>query len=106
MCVFVTVMEHKLLEERSAKQQLENRLMQLEKENSGLDCDYKQAKHELQELRSLKEKLTEEVYLSVCFSCLAVTVCLPDDFNYIKLTALECLVVSSVHIFSTILHNF
>ncbi|XP_051732133.1 rho-associated protein kinase 2-like isoform X1 [Ctenopharyngodon idella] len=54
-------MEHKLLEERSAKQQLENRLMQLEKENSGLDCDYKQAKHELQELRSLKEKLTEEV---------------------------------------------
>ncbi|KAK9956617.1 hypothetical protein ABG768_014339 [Culter alburnus] len=54
-------MEHKLLEERSAKQQLENRLMQLEKENSGLDCDFKQAKHELQELRSLKEKLTEEV---------------------------------------------
>uniref|UniRef100_A0A8C2EBL0 non-specific serine/threonine protein kinase n=1 Tax=Cyprinus carpio TaxID=7962 RepID=A0A8C2EBL0_CYPCA len=54
-------MEHKLLEERSAKQQLENRLMQLEKENSVLDCDYKQAKHELQELRSLKEKLTEEV---------------------------------------------
>ncbi|KAI2652076.1 Rho-associated protein kinase 2 [Labeo rohita] len=54
-------MEHKLLEERSAKQQLENRLMQLEKENSVLDYDYKQAKHELQELRSLKEKLTEEV---------------------------------------------
>uniref|UniRef100_A0A8C1KV46 non-specific serine/threonine protein kinase n=1 Tax=Cyprinus carpio TaxID=7962 RepID=A0A8C1KV46_CYPCA len=54
-------MEHKLLEERSAKQQLENRLMQLEKENSVLYCDYKQAKHELQELRSLKEKLTEEV---------------------------------------------
>uniref|UniRef100_A0A8C2GF15 non-specific serine/threonine protein kinase n=1 Tax=Cyprinus carpio TaxID=7962 RepID=A0A8C2GF15_CYPCA len=54
-------MEHKLLEDRSAKQQLENRLMQLEKENSVLDCDYKQAKHELQELRSLKEKLTDEV---------------------------------------------
>uniref|UniRef100_A0A672QEB2 non-specific serine/threonine protein kinase n=1 Tax=Sinocyclocheilus grahami TaxID=75366 RepID=A0A672QEB2_SINGR len=54
-------MEHKLLEDRSAKQQLENRLMQLEKENSVLDCDYKQAKHELQELRSLKEKLTGEV---------------------------------------------
>lgn len=54
-------MEHKLLEERSAKQQLENRLMQLEKENSVLDCDYKQAKHELQELRSLKENLTEQV---------------------------------------------
>lgn len=61
VCVSVTDMEHKLLEERSAKQQLENRLMQLEKENSVLDYDYKQAKHELQELRSLKEKLTEEV---------------------------------------------
>uniref|UniRef100_A0A673K1B4 non-specific serine/threonine protein kinase n=1 Tax=Sinocyclocheilus rhinocerous TaxID=307959 RepID=A0A673K1B4_9TELE len=59
-------MEHKLLEDRSAKQQLENRLMQLEKENSVLDCDYKQAKHELQELRSLKEKLTGEVHLSDC----------------------------------------
>ncbi|XP_026088883.1 rho-associated protein kinase 2-like isoform X1 [Carassius auratus] len=54
-------MEHKLLEDRSAKQQLENRLMQLEKENSVLDCDYKQARQELQELRSLKEKLTEEM---------------------------------------------
>ncbi|XP_056619691.1 rho-associated protein kinase 2-like isoform X2 [Triplophysa dalaica] len=54
-------MERKLLEERSAKQLLESRLMQLEKENSVLDCDYKQAKHELQELRSFKEKLTEEV---------------------------------------------
>ncbi|XP_051511336.1 rho-associated protein kinase 2-like isoform X2 [Myxocyprinus asiaticus] len=54
-------MEHKLLEERSAKHQLESRLMQLEKENTILDCDYKLAKHELQELRSLKEKFTEEV---------------------------------------------
>lgn len=80
VCVFVTDMEHKLLEERSSKQQLENRMMQLEKENSGLDCDYKQAKHELQELRSLKEKLTEEVHLSICFSCLAIAVCLPEDF--------------------------
>lgn len=70
-CVCVTDMEHKLLEERSVKQQLENRLMQLEKENSVLDCDYKQAKHELQDLRSLKEKLTEEVHLSDCSSCLA-----------------------------------
>ncbi len=69
-------MEHKLLEERSVKQRLENRLMQLEKENSVLDCDYKQAKHELQELRSLKEKLTEEVHLSDCSSCLALAVCL------------------------------
>lgn len=61
--MFVTDMERKLLEERSAKQLLESRLMQLEKENSVLDCDYKQAKHELQELRSFKEKLTEEVHL-------------------------------------------
>uniref|UniRef100_A0A8C1HY88 non-specific serine/threonine protein kinase n=1 Tax=Cyprinus carpio carpio TaxID=630221 RepID=A0A8C1HY88_CYPCA len=48
-------MEHKLLEDRSAKQQLENRLMQLEKENSVLDCDYKQAKHELQDVRVQQE---------------------------------------------------
>lgn len=75
-CVCVTDMEHKLLEERSVKQRLENRLMQLEKENSVLDCDYKQAKHELQELRSLKEKLTEEEHLSYCSSCLALAVCL------------------------------
>nr|XP_055042299.1 rho-associated protein kinase 2-like isoform X1 [Misgurnus anguillicaudatus] len=54
-------MERKLLEERSAKQLLEGRLMQLEKENSVLDCDYKQAKNELQELRSLKKTLNEEV---------------------------------------------
>lgn len=74
VCVCVTDMEHKLLEERSAKQQLENRLMQLEKENSVLDCDYKQAKHELQELRSLKEKLTDEVHLSDSSSCLTVSV--------------------------------
>lgn len=74
VCVCVTDMEHKLLEDRSAKQQLENRLMQLEKENSVLDCDYKQAKHELQELRSLKEKLTDEVHLSDSSSCLTVSV--------------------------------
>uniref|UniRef100_A0A673K657 non-specific serine/threonine protein kinase n=1 Tax=Sinocyclocheilus rhinocerous TaxID=307959 RepID=A0A673K657_9TELE len=72
-------MEHKLLEDRSAKQQLENRLMQLEKENSVLDCDYKQAKHELQELRSLKEKLTGEVHLSDCSSCLTVAVYLERE---------------------------
>ncbi|TRY99828.1 hypothetical protein DNTS_014886, partial [Danionella cerebrum] len=54
-------LEHKLQEERSAKQQLESRLMQMEKENSELDCDYKQVKNALQELRLLKEKLTEEV---------------------------------------------
>lgn len=59
-------MERKLQDERSAKQQLESKLMQLEKHNSVLDCDYKQAQNELQELRSNKSKLTEEVGRSVC----------------------------------------
>ncbi|XP_062857963.1 rho-associated protein kinase 1-like isoform X2 [Trichomycterus rosablanca] len=54
-------MERKLQDERSAKQQLENSLMLLEKHHSVLDCDFKQAQHELQELRSHKNKLTEEV---------------------------------------------
>uniref|UniRef100_A0AAR2KW37 non-specific serine/threonine protein kinase n=1 Tax=Pygocentrus nattereri TaxID=42514 RepID=A0AAR2KW37_PYGNA len=54
-------MERKLQEERLAKQQLEGKLMQMEKHHSVLDCDYKQAQHELQELRSHKNKLTEEV---------------------------------------------
>ncbi|XP_060770099.1 rho-associated protein kinase 1-like isoform X2 [Neoarius graeffei] len=56
-------MERKLQDERSAKQQLESKLMQLEKHNSALDCDYKLAQNELQELRSHKNKLTEEVDL-------------------------------------------
>ncbi|KAB5517216.1 hypothetical protein PHYPO_G00187160 [Pangasianodon hypophthalmus] len=56
-------MERKLQDERSAKQQLESKLMQLEKHNSVLDCDYKQAQNELQELRSHKNKLMEEVDL-------------------------------------------
>ncbi|KAI4880258.1 hypothetical protein NFI96_034127, partial [Prochilodus magdalenae] len=54
-------MERKLQEERLAKQQLESKLMQMEKHHSVLDCDYKQAQHELQELRSHRSKLTEEV---------------------------------------------
>ncbi|KAF5907784.1 rho-associated protein kinase 2-like isoform X2, partial [Clarias magur] len=56
-------MERKLQDERSAKQQLESKLMQLEKHQSVLDCDYKQAQNELQELRCHKSKLTEEVDL-------------------------------------------
>uniref|UniRef100_A0AAY5EDT4 non-specific serine/threonine protein kinase n=1 Tax=Electrophorus electricus TaxID=8005 RepID=A0AAY5EDT4_ELEEL len=54
-------MERKLKEERSSKQQLESALMELEKQHSVLDCDYKQAQHELHELRSHKSKLSEEV---------------------------------------------
>ncbi|XP_060738728.1 rho-associated protein kinase 2-like isoform X1 [Tachysurus vachellii] len=56
-------MERKLQDERSAKQQLESKLMQMEKHHSALDCDYKQAQHELHELLSHKNKLTEEVDL-------------------------------------------
>ncbi|GAA6075689.1 rho-associated protein kinase 2-like isoform X1 [Tachysurus ichikawai] len=56
-------MERKLQDERSAKQQLESKLMQLEKHHSALDCDYKQAQLELHELLSHKNKLTEEVDL-------------------------------------------
>ncbi|KAF7694267.1 hypothetical protein HF521_008020 [Silurus meridionalis] len=56
-------MERKLQDERSAKQQLESKLMQLEKHHSDLDWDYKQAQNELQELRLHKNKLTEEVDL-------------------------------------------
>ncbi|XP_066532588.1 rho-associated protein kinase 2b [Hoplias malabaricus] len=54
-------MERKIQDERSAKQQLENKLMQMEKHHSVIDCDYKQAQNELQELRTQKLKLTEEV---------------------------------------------
>ncbi|KAK1805509.1 hypothetical protein P4O66_019808, partial [Electrophorus voltai] len=54
-------MERKLKEERSSKQQLESALMELEKQHSVLDCDYKQAQHELHDLRSHKSKLSEEV---------------------------------------------
>ncbi|KAM9420670.1 rho-associated protein kinase 2-like isoform 4-T10 [Salvelinus alpinus] len=54
-------MERTLQEERSAKLQLESRLLQLEKEHSMLDCDYKQAQHKVDELNTHKDKLAEEV---------------------------------------------
>uniref|UniRef100_A0A8C7R4V4 non-specific serine/threonine protein kinase n=1 Tax=Oncorhynchus mykiss TaxID=8022 RepID=A0A8C7R4V4_ONCMY len=60
-------MERTLQEERSHKLQLESRLLHLEKEHSMLDCDYKQAEHKLDELRTHKDKLAEEVKnLSLC----------------------------------------
>lgn len=43
--------------------QVEAKLLQLEKEHSMLDCDYKQAKQKLDELQAQKEKLSEEVGL-------------------------------------------
>uniref|UniRef100_A0AAY5F2A0 non-specific serine/threonine protein kinase n=1 Tax=Electrophorus electricus TaxID=8005 RepID=A0AAY5F2A0_ELEEL len=64
-------MERKLKEERSSKQQLESALMELEKQHSVLDCDYKQAQHELHELRSHKSKLSEEVCLPACLPYLS-----------------------------------
>ncbi|KAM9840333.1 rho-associated protein kinase 2-like isoform 2-T2 [Aulostomus maculatus] len=54
-------MESTLLEERNLKLQVEGRLLQLEKDHSMLDCDYKQAQHKLDELEAQKEKLSEEV---------------------------------------------
>ncbi|XP_060947260.1 rho-associated protein kinase 2-like isoform X2 [Limanda limanda] len=54
-------MESTLVEERSLKLQVESKVMQLEKDHSMLDCDYKQAQHNLQELKAQKEKLSEEV---------------------------------------------
>ncbi|XP_037541461.1 rho-associated protein kinase 2, partial [Nematolebias whitei] len=54
-------MESTLQEERSLKLQVEAKLLQLEKEHSMLDCDYKQEQHKLDELQAQKEKLHEEV---------------------------------------------
>ncbi|CAL8315604.1 unnamed protein product [Lota lota] len=54
-------LECTLHEERSLKQQVEGRLLQLEKEHSMLDHDYKQSQYTLDELRTDKHKLTEEV---------------------------------------------
>lgn len=54
-------MESTLQEERSLKMQVEAKLLQLKKEHSMLDCDYKQAKQKLDELQAQKEKLSEEV---------------------------------------------
>lgn len=54
-------MESTLQEEHSLKLQVEAKLLQLEKEHSMLDCDYKQEQHKLDELQAQKEKLHEEV---------------------------------------------
>lgn len=54
-------MEQKLAEERAAKLRLENRILELEKHSSMMDCDYKQALQKLDELRRHKDGLNEEV---------------------------------------------
>uniref|UniRef100_A0A3Q3B1U2 non-specific serine/threonine protein kinase n=1 Tax=Kryptolebias marmoratus TaxID=37003 RepID=A0A3Q3B1U2_KRYMA len=53
--------ESTLQEEHNLKLQVEAKLLQLEKEHSMLDCDYKQAQHRLNELQAQKEKLSQEV---------------------------------------------
>lgn len=58
-------MEQKLAEERAAKLRLENRILELEKHSSMMDCDYKQALQKLDELRRHKDRLTEEVSVYV-----------------------------------------
>ncbi|XP_039873533.1 rho-associated protein kinase 2-like isoform X3 [Simochromis diagramma] len=54
-------MECTLQEERSLKMQVEGKLLQLKKDYSMLDCDYKQAENKLDEFQAQKEKLSEEV---------------------------------------------
>lgn len=61
-------MERALQEERSLKLQVEGKLLQLEKDHSMLDCDYKQAQHKLDELQAQKEKLAEEVKIEPLLS--------------------------------------
>lgn len=56
-------MEYTLQEERNAKVQVEEKLLQLKKDRSMLDCDYKQAQNKLDELQAQKEKLSEEVVI-------------------------------------------
>ncbi|XP_077567732.1 rho-associated protein kinase 2-like isoform X3 [Stigmatopora nigra] len=54
-------MEHNLQEERTLKQEVEVKLLQLKKDHSMLDCDYKQAQHKMDELHAQKDKFAEEV---------------------------------------------
>lgn len=56
-------MESTLQEERMAKVQVEEKLLQLKKDHSMLDCDYKMAQNKLDELQAQKEKLCDEVHL-------------------------------------------
>lgn len=66
--LFGPEMECTLQEEHSLKLQVEGELLQLEKDHSMLDCDYKQAQHKLDELQAQKEKLSEEVCLIKAFA--------------------------------------
>lgn len=54
-------MERKLSEERAEKQQVEKKMLAVEKQNSMLDCDYRQAQQRLEDMGRQKEELSEEV---------------------------------------------
>uniref|UniRef100_A0A8C6WTU1 non-specific serine/threonine protein kinase n=1 Tax=Neogobius melanostomus TaxID=47308 RepID=A0A8C6WTU1_9GOBI len=54
-------MERTLQEERANKAQLENRLLQMKKDYSMLDCDFKQVQQKLEELGGQKNRLSDEV---------------------------------------------
>uniref|UniRef100_A0A8C6WTM7 non-specific serine/threonine protein kinase n=1 Tax=Neogobius melanostomus TaxID=47308 RepID=A0A8C6WTM7_9GOBI len=58
-------MERTLQEERANKAQLENRLLQMKKDYSMLDCDFKQVQQKLEELGGQKNRLSDEVNLAV-----------------------------------------
>lgn len=59
-------MEYALQEERTAKVQVEEKLLQLRKDHSMLDCDYNLVQNKMDELQVQKEKLSKEV--SLCFT--------------------------------------
>ncbi|KAG7252190.1 hypothetical protein CRUP_032536 [Coryphaenoides rupestris] len=67
--------------ERGLKQQVEGQLLLLEKQHSMLDHDYKQSQHDLEELRTHKHKLTEEV--------IAVTVRLEKEMQRRSVSQME-----------------
>lgn len=67
--------------------QVEGKLLQLKKEHSMLDCDYKQAKQKLDELQAQKEKLSEEVRPVVAYSEVTVVSFTPPSNQNITLTA-------------------
>lgn len=75
LACFCPDMESTLQEERNAKVQVEEKLLQLKKDHSMLDCDYKLVQNKLDELQAQKEKLTEEV--THCFISIFSSVCSP-----------------------------
>lgn len=63
------------------KQQMEGKLLQLEKDYSMLDCDYKQALLKLEDMNGQKEILSEEVSFLVNFSQIEKSPATNDYFS-------------------------